>query len=54
MGHPILGDPQYGSEESQSFSSTLGLNHQMLCAKRLELAHPITGEKLILESQMDI
>ena len=53
MGHPILGDPQYGSEESQAFSGTLGLTHQMLCAKRLELKHPITGKQLILESQMD-
>ena len=54
MGHPILGDPQYGTEESQSFSAALGLRHQMLCAKRLELEHPITGEKLILESKMDV
>lgn len=54
MGHPILGDPQYGSEESQRFSETLGLTHQMLCARRLELVHPITGEQLILESHMDV
>ena len=53
MGHPILGDPQYGSEESQAFSGILKLPHQMLCAKRLELQHPITGKQLILESQMD-
>ena len=53
MGHPILGDPQYGSEESQAFSGTLGLPYQILCAKKLELKHPITGEQLILESQMD-
>ena len=53
MGYPILGDPQYGSEESQAFSAGLGLRHQMLCAKRLELEHPITGEKMILESGMD-
>ena len=53
MGHPILGDPQYGSEESRAFSGNLGLTHQMLCAKRLELKHPITGKQLILESQMD-
>lgn len=53
MGWPILGDPQYGTEESQSFSSELGLQHQMLCAKRLEFAHPVTGEKMVLESHMD-
>ena len=52
-GFPILGDPQYGSEASQAFSAQLGLTHQMLCAKRLEFAHPITGQKLVLESHMD-
>ena len=53
MGHPILGDPQYGSEASQAFSKTFGLPYQMLCAKKLELQHPITGEELVLESEMD-
>ena len=48
MGFPILGDPQYGTEESR-----WGLESQMLCAKSLELNHPITGEKLMLISQMD-
>ena len=54
VGHPILGDPQYGSAESAAFSETLGLPYQMLCAKKLELEHPITGEFLILESGMDV
>ena len=53
MGFPILGDPQYGSEASQAFSAELGLTHQMLCAKRLEFTHPITGEQMTLESGMD-
>ena len=53
-GFPILGDPQYGSPESQRFSQELGLPHQMLCAKRLQLRHPITGENLTLESAMDV
>ena len=54
MGHPILGDPQYGTEESLAYSRELGLSYQMLCAKKLELQHPITGEELILESEMDV
>lgn len=53
MGHPILGDPQYGNAESIAFSDKLGLPYQMLCAKKLEFRHPITGEMLILESGMD-
>lgn len=48
MGHPILGDPQYGNAES-----SFGLPSQMLCARRLEFTHPITGENLILESTME-
>ena len=53
MGWPILGDPQYGTEESQRFSCALGLKHQMLCAKTLEFVHPMTGENMKLESNMD-
>lgn len=51
-GFPILGDPQYGSVDSQAFSQRLGLTHQLLCAKRLSLPHPITGAALTLESEL--
>ncbi len=54
MGWPILGDPQYGSEKSRDFSAELGLQHQLLCARSLELRHPITGEWLTIISQMDV
>ncbi len=54
MGFPILGDPQYGSEESQAFSAGLGLSHQMLCAKILEFSHPVTGKPMVLRSNMDV
>lgn len=53
MGFPILGGPQYGSEESQAFSRSLGLPHQLLCAKRLTLTHPITGEEYTISSRLD-
>jgi len=53
MGFPILGDPQYGSDRSRIFSDGLGLSHQLLCAKRLQLHHPVTGESLHLESKMN-
>ena len=48
-GFPILGDPQYGNG-----SADFGLAHQLLCAKRLEFTHPITGESLRLESKLDV
>ena len=54
VGHPILGDPQYGSPESLALSGKMGFQGQQLCAKRLEFAHPITGETLVLESKMDV
>ena len=54
MGFPILGDPQYGSPESQAYSAELGLTHQMLCARKLEFFHPLTGEALVLESMLDV
>ena len=53
MGYPILGDPQYGNEASVEYSRQLGLTSQLLCAKSLHFSHPITGEQLQLESQMD-
>lgn len=53
MGWPILGDPQYGSVESQTFSAGFGMKSQALCAKRLEFLHPITDQPLCVESLMD-
>lgn len=53
-GFPILGDPQYGSAESKAYSKELGLTHQLLCAKRLEFIHPITGETLQIFSKMEV
>lgn len=53
MGWPILGDPQYGTEESQRISQELGLNTQILCAYQIDLRHPITGKPLRITSKMD-
>ena len=54
MGFPILGDPQYGSEESKAYSTKLGLKHQLLCAKSLTFPHPITGKSVWLTSQFNV
>lgn len=53
IGCPILGDPQYGTAEALAFSHEKGIKTQLLCAKKLQLLHPITGEKLLLESRLD-
>lgn len=54
MGFPILGDPQYGTAQSQAYANALNIRTQQLCAKRLILSHPITGEDLFLRSRMDV
>lgn len=50
MGFPILGDPQYGTAECMA----LGWSTQALCARSLRFSHPLTGEDLLLTSQMDV
>jgi 23S rRNA pseudouridine1911/1915/1917 synthase len=52
MGYPILGDPQYANLNSAEYSDKLGLKSQLLLAKQLEFIHPITKEKMVLESGM--
>lgn len=54
MGFPILGDPQYCSEESKIYSDAAGLFTQQLCAKELIFEHPITGKTISLESKLDV
>jgi len=54
MGFPILGDPQYGSDGSGELSARLGYATQRLCARELSFCHPITGEKLVITSKMDV
>lgn len=53
MGCPILGDPQYGTSESQALSQALGYSYQRLCARALDFPHPMTGAPMHLESAMD-
>ena len=53
FGFPILGDPQYGTPESFAFSQKNAIETQLLCAKSLKFAHPVTGEMLCIASKMD-
>ncbi len=48
IGHPILGDPKYGSEMSAPLSEGLKLQ---LHARRLEVPHPTRGQ-LIVEAPL--
>lgn len=49
MGYPILGDPQYGTEDAKRYAPS-----QMLCAKKLLFPHPVTNEPMVLESKLSV
>ena len=52
LGCPILGDPQYGSAESEAYSRQFGYTHQRLCAKRIDFVHPLSGTPLTITSHL--
>ena len=52
LGCPILGDPQYGSAESEAYSRQFGYTHQRLCAKRIDFVHPLSGTPLAITSHL--
>jgi 23S rRNA pseudouridine1911/1915/1917 synthase len=46
IGHPVCGDPQYGTR------GLYGLQRQFLHATRLAFEHPVTGEPLDITSPL--
>lgn len=53
-GFPIVGDVQYGTEESIAFSQRNGYAYQQLCAAALRFPHPLSGETVRLYSHQNI
>lgn len=52
--HPIIGDANYGKGiHNRFFAETYGVHRLLLCAVRLALPHPVTGEPLVIETQPD-
>jgi len=50
IGHPIIGDEVYGNENiNKNFAF---LNGQCLHSKSIEFIHPVTGEKIFIESDL--
>ena len=47
LSHPIIGDKKYGAKSDPI--SRMGLH-----ASKLELIHPITKEKLVLEAKIPL
>jgi 23S rRNA pseudouridine1911/1915/1917 synthase len=50
IGHPILGDPSYGSAQSDALSGALGIEAVCLHAWRLAFQSPATHEVVSVES----
>ncbi len=53
-GFPIVGDQQYGTEESIAFSERNGYAYQQLCAVSLRFPHPLSGESCKICSRQNI
>lgn len=51
-GHPIAGDDKYGDFELNRQLARLGFKRMFLHAWRLALAHPVSGEPLVLHSEL--
>ena len=52
IGHPILGDDKYGDFELNRTMARQGVKRLFLHARKLSLAHPLTGEPLAFESPL--
>ena len=54
IGHPLVGDPLYGSMRSthRGLLATLGFQRQALHAARLGFIHPINGNALAFDSEI--
>jgi 23S rRNA pseudouridine955/2504/2580 synthase len=51
-GHPVLGDDKYGDFALNRQLANQGVKRLMLHAGRLAFAHPLTGERLRLDSPL--
>ncbi len=53
MGHPVAGDKRYGDFPfNRELKAKFGLKRMFLHARRLAVAHPITGKPLALEAPL--
>ena len=53
LGYPILGEKNYGSEASVSYSQDKGIKDICLVSYRFELKHPVTKKTLSFEISPD-
>ncbi len=53
IGHPVLGDSTYGDRRrNEEAKAQFGLWRQFLHAARVDLKHPVTGKRLVVEAPL--
>jgi 23S rRNA (uracil1939-C5)-methyltransferase len=53
VGHPVLGDARYGhGPTNRYFEEKHGLDRSFLHLVRVEVDHPVTGERLLIEASL--
>jgi 23S rRNA pseudouridine1911/1915/1917 synthase len=52
IGHPLLGDPVYGSRRESEAERIAALGRQALHARRLVLDHPLSGKRMRFSSRL--
>lgn len=52
IGHPLVGDPKYGTGQSGKRRDSFSIQGQALHSKTLTLMHPVTGEELSFDTEL--
>ncbi|MBI4836472.1 MAG: RluA family pseudouridine synthase [Candidatus Abawacabacteria bacterium] len=52
IGHPILGDETYATDESLRKQNELAIKRQLLHAYRITFVHPITKKEIVIQAPM--
>ena len=51
ISHPIIGDSTYGKgRHNRLFADSFGVNRLLLACVKLQFAHPVTGEPLVIDA----
>jgi len=52
IGHPVVGDKDYGNKEAEKIAKEIGLKRQFLHAKRIIFNHPVNGIQIDLDDTL--
>jgi len=53
-GFPIVGDDKYGKDDTRAHFSEMGFSRMFLHAWKLDMPHPMTGDRLELEAPVPV